>query len=679
MFNRSSKEGVSGIAKGLLALSAILTPSTVASAQERRDDALVKEAPGSEWNPLVLPYVPERTRPPLGTQVAGFSLIVNSAAKDLLDQFDKASRARGRAEPELAQQLFEKLSFEPGTEVAPERFRALIARYPESPVRAAMLKYVYYSPNTTLSDATLLQFWGSSDADVLKWALLNQSRTINANRAEGFFKNIRESTIPDIRIATSIALISAGFEPLSLNNSEILKASLLLTEEHLSAGHETRLVELMARNIAGSGLTDLNFDEVRAVAAPLLHLLQRTTRLSNKFSESLLSADSAAFDRFSVSLLKTICYARANVADKVVLSKDSRILVGLHYERMFTNVMVKQLFDNIGVSRITYVKAGNLQGAPSGPYGTETRAFPDSTYRQEFLKELERIKSPDPKQAYLEELKELARDRSAPALVWNIMHGSPRQFWFYHGQAGVKPPDELRDPRGISDIEVVEALISDEDLARGEIDLSHMTFITDACRQYTLAEGVLNEIERVAHRRGVPVKGYPTFVVLTQPYMYGNLFFSVFSEVPEPGDSSSLPKEGIEVGMTLYGPFDRGLRRLGKSDQPALLRDLFAADSEALTSHREALKDPKRLRALSIESMTPTGSRAVDPLGLREITTQDPAVFSPLPISLEVLKKACVESGISTEGLQEDRSTFLEVSEWTPSVWPIQRRVGFIM
>ena len=197
-----------------------------------------------------------------------------------------------------------------------------------------------------------------------------------------------------------------------------------------------------------------------------------------------------------------------------------------------------------------------------------------------------------------------------------------------------------------------------------------MTFVSDACRQYTLAEGVLAEMERVAHERGVKITGYPTFVVLTQPYMYGNLFYSPFREVPDQGEVSDLPKDGIEVGMTLFGPVDRRLRRFGKRDEPALLKHLFEADGEALAAHREAFKNRRRLRALSQEVLTPTGSAVADSTGLFDVITQDPAVFSPFPISLEVIRKAFEEHGLPTDGFDDARvrarTTFLEVSDWSP-------------
>ncbi len=657
------------LVKGLLGLSAAVSCSTASRAQSESATAQRGDSREANWSSLVLPYVPERPRPTLTEPIAGITLLSTSSAKKLLVQFDTIRRSGARPEPELVCKLFEQLSLEPGTEVAPEYFRGLIARYPESPVRAALLKFVYYSPDITVSDVTLEQFWSSNNIDVLKWALLNQSRTCKVTRSPDFFKDYRHNPNPDMRIATSIALISAGFESLRLSNSEILRASMFLTEEHLCAGHETRLVELMAQNIAEGGLTKLKGDDARAVAAPLLHLLQRVTKLSPEFSRALLSADSATFDRFSVSLLEAISRARTDAGEKIVLSKESRVLVGLHYEQMFTHVMLEQLFENVGVSRIKYVKAGELRNAPSGPYGSEPQAFPDSVFRRRFLKKLEEIKSPEPKREYLAELRELARDRTAPALVWNIMHGSTRKFAFYHGQAGVSMRAERADPREISDEEVVEALVSHEHADKKEIDLSHMTFICDACRQYTVAEGILDGIERVAYQRGAVVKGYPSFVVLTQPYMYGSLSYSVFGEVPKPGDNSGLPKDGIDVGMTVCGPFDGELRRLGKRREPVRLRDLFVADNEALTKHREGLKDLKRLKGLRVEVVRSTDADRPDSSGLRVINTQDPAIFSPFPLSLEVIRAACEESGLPTDGLKHSRqSFFIEVSNWSPDL-----------
>jgi hypothetical protein len=502
---------------------------------------------------------------------------------------------------------------------------------------------------------------------VITWALLNQSKTINITRDRGFYKNLLDSPIPEIRVATSLALISSGIEPLTLGNKEILQASLLLNEVHLQAGHETRLVELLARNIVESKASSLSGDEIRLVAAPLLHLLQRLTRLSPEFSKTLLSADSQTFDRFCISLLKAINEARTQVADRVVLDKDSRVLVGLHYECLFSHTLLQQLFSNLDIKQIKFVKAGKLQNGSSGPYGREDKTFPDSTSRKNFLKRLEEIKSPTPKQVYLEELQKLARDKSSPALVWNMMHGSPHQSWFYHGQAGEKVPEELRDRRAVSDIEVVEALVDPSDLAKGAIDLSHITFICDACKQYTFAEGILDGIDRIAYQHSADVNGYPTFVTLSQPYMYGTLFCTVVKDVPEPGDQSGLPPDGIEFGMTLFGPFDSELRSLGK--RPSIVfRDLFGPDSKALSAHRTAFQDPKRLRAIEEPSPTASNSTSTTSSELQTVKTQDPAIFSPAPLSIEVIKRACEESGLPATGLDTARrSFFIEVSDWKPN------------
>ncbi|MFO0417458.1 MAG: hypothetical protein ACK5Y6_09240 [Pseudomonadota bacterium] len=615
----------------------------------------------------LLPYqIRSEDLPTLQPERFGISLIEGSSAGRLFDAVAQQAATGARPDPTLVRDLFRAVTTERGTSIQPDRVRWFISMYPEDSVRVEILKFIYFAPNSYLSTETLRKFWDTGrseppDAEVTRWMLLNRSKSIDATVPEEFFSNLRNSPLPDVRIATTLALISSGHQPIDLTSLEIIRASSLLTQDHLEAGHEVRLMVMLAERLTKYGKLDLDADKIGGLCAPTLHLIQRALQRYPRLEEILSKAAPEQVDNFCAKILTDLYAAQRELWSRKVISSDTKALVALHYERDFTHALTQSLFVRLKVDDYRFIKAGNLINEPSGDYGPEMKTFSDSADRREFLGGLEEIKTPTPKQDYLKQLRELANEREKPTLAWKMLHGSPRQFWFYQGRAGHEPDDRLRNPRGISDIEVAETIVTEEMLRKGEIDLSNMTIILDACRQYTVAEGILAGIEQIARRSNAKLLGYPCIVALTQPGMYGSLSLATFYKgVNADGDQ-------IAVGDTIYSPFDGGMRDLPETVKEITLEHLLSIGEEIRLKHIHELSDPLRLRALSDEYMSNPNSTNTDSKGLRQIHTQDPAIFSTQPKPLEpFIRDALEASRIEPEGidLRDREPTFIEISSY---------------
>lgn len=90
-----------GYLPGLLALSALVSPTSIASAQTRDESKQVTKPAATEFNSLTLPYAAPISSIPKTPSVAGIALVANSGAKELLDQFDRATTARDNTRPAL--------------------------------------------------------------------------------------------------------------------------------------------------------------------------------------------------------------------------------------------------------------------------------------------------------------------------------------------------------------------------------------------------------------------------------------------------------------------------------------------------------------------------------------------------------------------------------------------------
>jgi hypothetical protein len=626
--------------------------------------------------------------------VAGVELVAGSKAESLLNELAPTWNRGAKAPAEGVAQLFKILQAEPGSGVEPVRVRSLLAVHPESSVRLEILKYLYGDPMIDVSDATLSQFLSSTDAEVLQYALLCRSKRIGDAAPKGYFDRFEHHQSSTVRGACAIAMISAALPPPKISAFESFECTRMLTIEHLAAGHEVRLSKiLIERLIAAGHLQSSKELDPHELALPLTHLLQRIDSGYPGYLSRVNTSGHDNFEKLCSGLVKMIEAKRQLVVDREIVSKGGEGLVALHYESDFTSVSPRTLLQSVGAKDVKVVKAGDTPKMLPHVNASSARVILNSPQRQKYLTKLNSERSPEPKSVYLEQLVERAKDTTRPLLVWHLMHGGPDHSWFYHGLAGEDKSDELRTPGGVSHLEMSEALFKSWDPKTEKIELGHITFFLDACRQYTVAEGVLCHLETMAQRANVSIGSYPGFVVLSQPFMYGSLFVNDVWEMPDSPSDTSVPSGGVLVGETLVSPMVKSLVDAAKKNGRVTFGDSIAADQFAAKAFTEQLSDPKCLKALNDapKRAGSTGGVAVVP-----INTQNPVIFSPLPVDIHaevesIIEKIRVEDPSCPEMPLREKgrgASFLEVSESTvseemvrrgkllPQPGPVQKRVS---
>jgi hypothetical protein len=605
----------------------------------------------------------------------GVSLVKDSVARSLLSEVSLFWQRGAAAPDDKVVLLLTHARLENGTEITPDRVRAILGQHPSDLVRLALLRYLHETPLLIVSDGTLSRFITSQSPEVLKYAMLCRSKNIGHTAPSGFFaRYIDHSELP-VRSAALVATLAAVQSvPETVGASEAFVASRYLNTQQFQAGFEARLAKVMCDSLKATVSDKELIKDLPYLGMPLMHLLQRIDGAAPGYLDAVLQEGPTVFDEFCIQCAAFLKKKRVEMQNKVILSKESLGVVALHYEVSFSPQPAIDLFSAVGAQRPKFVKAGALPDGEVGYAAGEIEVYAASSARDEYLKDLDAIRTSDPKGNYLLALQEVAADRSRPCPVWHMMHGGPEHSWFYHGTPGTEnAPDQMRHPEGVSYVELAETLFTSQiaDVQKGiTLSFGHITILLDACQQYTMAEGTLQELERLASRGGYTIESFPTIVPLTQPLMYGFLNLAFVSK----SENSKVPNAAmIRVADALVNPLFSSLVEKARGSGELTVGDLMAAETKGVDPFHELLQDPKRLLAKT-NSQFQTGEE-VDARGLRLLNGQDPAVFGSSPCSLlevlEGVRSGAQGRGITIPAVESsevlERPTYLEISVLEPN------------
>ena len=213
------------------------------------------------------------------------------------------------------------------------------------------------------------------------------------------------------------------------------------------------------------------------IATPLFHLLCRVEGEVRKLPQK----EQVRFAYNAANILLARLDQRS-VQETIVFGKERETVVLLNEEERY--------------------KASEYENVAKRFSGTVSKTFKGSKDPKENAK----IKN-----GYIDKIKELSAAKR-PATVVHYLHGGPMHSWIVGGQPGAEKSPNLRDPNGVSYLEIAEALV-DGQANESIIDLSHMLFVLDGCYQYNLAVTMLrSEIEKAAAAKGKQVKALPQII-----------------------------------------------------------------------------------------------------------------------------------------------------------------------
>jgi hypothetical protein len=605
--------------------------------------------------------------------MGGVELIEGSKAQALLKDLNTFWSAGRSAPSERVAELLRIATQEHGTLIAPERLRTILDQNQTQDVQLGFLKFSLSSPFMGVSDKTLGRFWSSMNPEILAHALLCKAEEIGRVTPLAFFSPYQKHPSPEVRQACAIAMMAGGHPLPSLSAFDLFQCSTQLSIGHHAAGLEGRIVMKLSQLLYPNGATGQ-----RDLASPnhitaLLHLLQRGDQAFPGYFEGVNRVSPDYFTGIARELSATIAKERAAVLNHHIATPEAQGIIALHFESQFAPLPGQLILNGLGAKEIALIKAGPLSDGTHGVDHPPFHPIKESTFREEYLKELDLLRSSKPKEIYLNELSARSPDTSRPLLIIHNMHGGPDHSWFYHGAPGKDDSNDLGTSRAISHRDLAETLFQSSDISRGAVNLGHVTIILDACRQYTVAQETLARLEALASRAGVEISSYPTIVALSQPFMYASMSGIHTVVLPStPEEERTIPKEGLVFKEHLQSPVTGRLAECAQESTSVSIGDLLQADVETAKSFFEGLKDPKLLLAFPPEH--DGGGPNATGAGLKTIEgIQNPAVFGPKPFKIrEAVRRAtervrelypdCPELPDSDA---KEAPTFLEISSTT--------------
>jgi len=517
--------------------------------------------------------------------MGGIELIEGSIAQPLLKDLNSFWSAGRSAPSERVAELLRIATQEHGTLIAPERLRTILDQNQTQEVQLGFLKYSLSSPFMGVSEKTLSRYWGSTNPEILSHALLCKAEEIGRVTPLAFFSPYQKHPSPEVRQACAIAMMAGGHPLPSLSAFDLFQCSTQLSIGHHAAGLEGRIVMKLSELLYPNGAT-----KQRDLASPnhitaLLHLLQRADQAFPGYFESVNRVSPNYFTEIARSLSATLAKERAEVLEHQIATPEGQGIIALHFESQFTPLPGRLILEGVGAKEVSVIKAGRL---PDGTHGVDSppvEPIKNSKFREEYLKELDLLRSSEPKESYLKELSARSRDTSRPLVVIHNMHGGPDHSWFYHGAPGMDDSNDLGLSRAISHRDLAETLFQSSDISKGDIKLGHVTIILDACRQYTVAQETLARLEELATRAGMEVSSYPTIVALSQPFMYASMNVTTTFVLPStPEEERTIPKDGLVFKVHLVSPITGRLAESAQRRQSVSIGDLLQADVDTAKS-----------------------------------------------------------------------------------------------
>lgn len=563
-----------------------------------------------------------------------------SRALELHKEIEQLRRGNARIPSELVIDLFNNAATEEGTRLQPQFIRYYASRHQNNdPEAAAILKFLIDAPYITASETFLTQFWDSRDSKVLSYALILSAHNLEKKEDRNFFEPFIRHESHEVRAACVTAMLSKCVEPAGFNGFELVKASVQLPDTSLSAGNELRIALALNDHLLNCENCQIEAQDMHAIKVPLLHTLQRIDGRYPELLDHVHSAGAGCFDDFCLSVAGDLLKIRKEEGLRTIIDADTKVYIALHYEEDFTPFPLENYLRSIGVKDITSMKAGKPASGDPGVRNRSGRTFSNTAARREYLENLKELETPEPKKDYLEKVRELSADNESQTVVWHLMHGGPDHFWFYSGNPGQEVADDLHHPFAVSHKELAtnlffpqyEKLLEADDKTDRSVSFGHMTFVLDSCRQYTVAEGCISELIKLADENNVELKSTPTFVSLNQKMMYGELNVVAFVQTDEHGRQ-------YEIGESVISPFNIGLKNTQAEATSIQVNDFYPVERSIAEKIENYMKDADRLAVLRDWNKRDEA----DEKGLRGFGSQDPAIFSSNGWNLDQVVKTAL-------------------------------------
>ena len=405
--------------------------------------------------------------------------------------------------------------------------------------------------------------------DYKKQALLEAvSSSVNHSPSKLLLNLVREPNeqIKTTAVETIIGDISL-VEKFSI--PDLVASSRALTPDLQHRGYRIDLAREVVQRLRRSGASSHSVTELLSVETSLMNTLEAIDSNNPELLQDLATQGDKLLEKFICSVIDQTVKERAIYEQRELFAPGVRLIAAVNADTNMKEFSLAELADRFGMHVLSIHKARE----------------------QETPREM--------KSCYLAELKYAASNSSSPLVVYHYMHGGTKHGWLYPSGQSDDSSDLLRNDKAVSYLELAECLTAGQikEISQGkrkELDLSHITVILDACRQYSVARSTLQEINRLADRAGVKVKEMPLFLSMSQKERFG--WFS-----------SSTGRSQLQ--QEIYSNFD-------KTKSKFTVKDFLEIDAV--------------LKKRMIDKLKVNGH--VDPTSLH---SEDPALFSPISHKLD--------------------------------------------
>ena len=260
------------------------------------------------------------------------------------------------------------------------------------------------------------------------------------------------------------------------------------------AWNDDRFGSLLAQKIFQAEGNTISQEMLESIKMPILNRLYDLSNSDPLLIEHLRKHHPQPHLLLARAIAQEIVDERKELVDsnREIFGPDTRMLMLFHEEPRFFENVSQRFVEEFGVDLIGTYKGSN------DPSLTEVR-----------------------KRQALGEIKKMAADLQNHNLIYAFMHGGPHHIALTNFQAGSEVSDDLERPGAISYRELALALVDGQSELEGQVDLSHMTIVLDACRQHEFAENLRDEIISLANERKLELKGLPLVVSASQRNAYG--------------------------------------------------------------------------------------------------------------------------------------------------------------
>lgn len=435
-------------------------------------------------------------------------------------------------------------------------------------------------------------------------------------------------------LATSLTTPSSVVTHSELEPLRLFRLAQALSPRERESGEEMRVALAISEGLSASYST--------RSPLPTLHLIQMLVDANPKgFAlSSAVSGKEGASEhelRQSIALRELwvacdsfLAQERGKMGDRVLLTPHSRSILVFHEDRNFVPGVLKLDLRELIGPRSTEIKARSAAMDFIQPFGAEV-----TKEETQFVADVYRRGTSEPKSELAEALALATKNTDTKCLVWIMAHGDKDGIRLFDSVGEQKSPVDSRMAEG----RITADLLADMLLAphleeeSGACDLEHIFLVLDACYQYRFATDLHSALIRKSEEAGRALTTFPTVVVASQrdtPANYGMARVSIPQLFGPPGESDT-PASYVEVGDAFSSALARGIGGIPGDFRSLRLTDICAVTDGIRELYTVQVREPNR-RVLTGGSIFDPG-RVWGPEEL-PLSTQAPAIFSPLPVTL---------------------------------------------